>query len=142
MAEMNTQDFLASVLLELASTAAQSAAYPQWTDDFSRKEVREVWSDQQAPLRKQRDRRVTVAQLREISKEQLRFLGFRTWDDSGLQLIPLWAFNYIADGEVLCCIDKAELRKGIDNIDLDVRGGCIAFGFLLQPAATGTTEQG
>jgi hypothetical protein len=44
-------------------------------------------------------------------------------------LIPLWAFNYIADGEVLTCIDGTTAIFGKDKVDNDVRFGCIAHGF-------------
>ncbi len=126
--EQTAAEFLRSVLRETATTAAQTAAYPSWSDEYSRKEIRECWADQDAPLRKQRQRRVTVAELLAAPRMTLLDLGFGNWDGE-LMVIPLWAFNYIADGETLTAIDGDTVVKGTDPIDLDVRGGCIAFGF-------------
>lgn len=124
----STEDYLSSVLTELATAAAMGAAYPSWKDDFARKEVREVWTDQGALLRRARYRRVTVAELDQMTPEARMRLGFGHWDEK-LTVIPLWVFNYIADGEVLTCIDGSQSVKGRDEIDLDVRFGCITYGF-------------
>ena len=57
-------------------------------------------------------------------------LNFGRWsDDSQLRLIPLYLWHCIANGEVLTCIDGKTKIKGLDEIDLDVRFGCIAYGF-------------
>jgi hypothetical protein len=125
---MNTEDFLFTLLHEIASTAAQGAAYHSWSDDFARKEVQEVWEDLSAPLRRARNRRVTVAEMSALSVPTLRRLGFKAWDD-GLTVVPLWVFHYLADGETLTCINGESVVKGKATIDLDVRGGCLAYGF-------------
>jgi len=49
--------------------------------------------------------------------------------DGTIRLIPLWAYNYVGDGETLVSIDGSPAVKGKDEIDLDVRFGCIAYGF-------------
>ena len=123
-----TGEYLGYVLQELACAAASGAAYEKWSDEFARDEVREVWHDAPAPLRKPRDRRVTILELRELSDRDRQLLGFRKWDEN-LVTIPLWAFNYIADGEVLTSIQGDTKIKGKDEIDLDHRGGCIAWGW-------------
>lgn len=124
----DTEDFLFKVLAELASTAASTAAYENWSDEFSRQEIREVWWDTPAPLRRLLGRTITISELREINKQILLNLGFRYWDTS-LICIPLWVYNYIRDGEVLISINGETKTKGQDEIDLDIRRGCIAFGF-------------
>lgn len=124
---MSKLSFLQSVLVEIASTAAQCAAY-KWSDDFCRKELREVWTDSGAALRKQRIERVTVADLRDISLADLLAIGFRKWDGR-LILIPLWALNYIAAGEELISISENTALSGSENVDTDVRAVCIAYGF-------------
>lgn len=125
---MNTGEYLNSVFRELASIAAQTAAYDKWSDEFSRKEIREVWRDDTAPLRHARNRRVRIDELVKVDRVTLVNLGFGSWDGK-LMLIPLWAFNYIADGEALKSIGGKTAVKGVDEIDLDVRFGCVAYGF-------------
>lgn len=142
-----TKDFLQSVLRELACGAAQGCAYATesnvdaegyyqsgWTADFARKKVDEVWRDTAAAFRPERKTRVSVAELRDLTARELRDLGFVPWNET-LTCIPLWALNYIADGEALTAIDGDTVIKGQDAIDLDVRAGCVAFGFAPPTAA-------
>lgn len=130
---MNATDvfnFLSSILREIATSASMSAAYDTWDNEFCRKEVKEVWYDIDAPLRRARNRTVTASEVLSLSKDQLLILGFYKWDDSGLILIPLYLFNYITDDEELICINGDKKIKGHGEVDLDVRRGCIAYGFL------------
>lgn len=129
-------DYLTFAMRELCATAAMTAAYPSWDDKFSRKEVREVWNDDAAPMRKKRHRRVTMDELRSFTDDQRHTLGIGNWD-AGLRVIPLWMWNYIADGETVTSIDGSTAVKGQDEIDLDVRFGCIAYGF---PTSTKAQE--
>ncbi len=126
--ELSAFDYLTFAMRELCAAAAQTAAYPSWDDKFARKEVREVWTDAEAPMRRKRHRRVTVAELRAFTDDQRHTLGIGNWDET-LRVLPLWMFNYVADGETLTSIDGSTSIKGKDDIDLDVRFGCIAFGF-------------
>ena len=128
MTEQTTQQFLQSVLREIGTRAAMGAAYENWTSDYARKEVLEVWRDDRSVMRQPRDRKVTVEELSALPVSVLRGLGFAGWDEN-LTTIPLWAWNYIADGEVVSCIDGETAVKGKDAIDLDVRAGCIGYGF-------------
>jgi hypothetical protein len=73
---------------------------------------------------------LTTEELKQLDADELWDLGFNKFNDS-LILIPLWAFNYIKDGEVLYCIDGCKNIKGQDDIDLDIRFGCIAYGFKI-----------
>jgi len=128
MAEMTDFEFLQSVMKELCCAAAMGAAYESWDDDFARKEVREVWADGERSMRRVRARKVAVADLKSFTNEQLFALGFGRWDDK-LRLIPLWAWNYIPDGESLTSISGEIIVKGSQHDDLDVRFGCVAYGF-------------
>jgi hypothetical protein len=132
--EQNVYSALQSALLGIASRAAQSAAYEGWSDTFARQEVREVWRSEGSKLQ------ITIAQLKKLSAEELISLGFNLWDD-GHRLIPLWAFNFITDGEELVSISGDTRRKNSavtaareyehpEYTDLDVRFGCIAWGFM------------
>lgn len=54
------------------------------------------------------------------------------WDEAD---DPLWLltpdeFAMVPDGSTLVCISGETGVKGRDEIDLDTRGGCIAWGFL------------
>ena len=124
-------DKIFSILNEIAGAAAQSAAYDQWTPDFCKKELKEVWGNLESPMRRKRNITLTVLDLQNLPKDVLLLAGFCMWDDK-LLLVPLWIFNYIANGEVLTCINGRDVIKGTDNIDLDVRNGCTAYGFLYQ----------
>jgi hypothetical protein len=137
--EIDTEALLYTVLRSLANRAAQGAAYSSWSDEFARKEVREVWADKPSIFRERIVQRVTVADLQAVPVESLNLLGFGNWDDD-LTLIPLWAWNYIADGEELTSINGETKRKGVEEIDLDVRFGCIACGFKTAAKATGETK--
>lgn len=118
--------FLFSILNSIASAAASGAAYQSWPDDFARKEARDAW----AGIDRGWGQKLTVKQLQTVRGPDRQKLGFSKWDDEGvLILIPLWAFNVIADGEELTSISGETKIKGQDEIDLDVRFGCIAWGF-------------
>jgi hypothetical protein len=116
------EKILRSALLTVAMRAAMGAAYPTWSDEFARKEVRDTWSDTSEQF--------TLMELARVPEGVLRNYGFSRWsEEDDLMLVPLWAFNRIADGEHLICIDGTNAIKGTDDVDLDVRGGCLAFGF-------------
>lgn len=121
--------FLRNVQREMLSAASQGAAYTNWADEFARKEISAVWKDSADAMRKARNRRITLTELAAMTEEELYSLGCSWWDGT-LMVVPLWMYNYIADGEEFSCIDKTKAIKGKDTIDLDVRGGCIAFGFI------------
>jgi hypothetical protein len=119
--------FLHNVSRDILSRAAQASAYAKWPDDFARKEVREAWTGENRGW----DLHLTVAQLQTLTPDERERFGFGLWDDAGPVLLPLWAFNIVADGETLFSINGATAVKGQDEIDLDVRFGCIAWGFAL-----------
>lgn len=135
------EKLLWSVAFSLANNAACGAAYKKsWGADYALKTNEEIWTNQDSfGAWKRKPSLVTVKDLREIGVESLRQLGFSVWDEKGLVLIPIYAYNYIADGETLVCIDGKEVVKTAESremgsanyIDLDVRAGCIAFGFKL-----------
>ena len=49
------------------------------------------------------------------------------WNEK-LWLFTIDEFNKLPDGIELTCIDGEKVIKGVDDIDLDTRGTCIAFG--------------
>ncbi len=129
IADAPTKDFLQWVMRSIATRASMGMAYRKnWTPEFTCEEIDEIWSDKRSVLRDETKRRVSLAELRDLSKDELGALGFIPWN-ADLVCIPLWAWNYIADGETLTSIDGDTAVKGTDPIDLDVRAGCIAYGF-------------
>lgn len=126
----NTYSYLMSIAHEMLNAAACGASYSNWSDDFARTNVREVWTDTNAPYRKRRNRRVSISEIKSMSTDEWDSLGIRRWDEQ-LRVLPLWMYNYVADGERLTCIDGKVVTKGTDAIDDDVRGGCIAYGFIV-----------
>ncbi len=125
MTTESPETFLFGVLRKIATQASMGAAYEQWTDEFSRKKVREVWGN------KQGKRFLSKEEIMGINRSSLWTLGFANWDGK-LVLIPLWAFHCIAPGEEVVSISGETKVIGKDEIDLDVRGGCIALGFKEQ----------
>jgi hypothetical protein len=134
-AALSPQDLLFNVRNRIVNAASMAVAYREsWTPDFGIKEIAEAWESGDAPYR------LKVDDLIGIGDDDLYALGFRTWDGA-LTLIPLWAYRLIADGEVLHSINGdtgtvgAMTAEGRPEIDLDVRFGCIAYGFT-KPAAS------
>lgn len=129
----DTEMKLQSARAFLATRAAMASCYRKsWGDKYAMKEIQEAWSGQDLAGS------ITVDALCEISDERLDALGFGSWDGA-LRLIPLWAWNLIADGEMLQSINGSVEVKGTDEIDLDVRFGCIAHGFK-KPGAVAAVE--
>lgn len=118
---------LHNVLMELVISASEASAYKNWSDEFARKDVRRVWENVTDGLRKKRDIALTLADLQRLSDDHLYDLGFQHWDETTV-LIPLWCWNYIQDGITLTDISGDSVQKTQD-LDLDCRGGCTAYGF-------------
>lgn len=99
-------------------------SYENWSDELSYKEVKESYANIKEQLSE------IIGDITELSVDELKELGFKKWEEeSELYLIPLWAFDLIPDGTVLESISDERAIKGKDEIDLDVRIGCIAWGF-------------
>ena len=97
---------------------AQAFEYENWSDDFKLKEIREGYDE----FMKQE------VDFTNFSKEELLEIGFSMWDEK-LILMPLWAFHICIDDTILTSIDDDEKIKGKDEIDTDIRFGCLAWGF-------------
>ena len=119
-------NLLKNIRDNLLNIAAQVAAY-SWDDEYARRALRSAWGSEKSALAEALST-VSVAQLQTLSEDERRILCFHNWDET-LVLIPLWAFNAVADGETLISINGSVKVKGRDEIDMDVRAGCIAWGF-------------
>jgi len=127
--EPSVYQFLLTVLREIAGRASEGAAYRKnWGDEFCCDQVAEAWKDTEGSMRSPWMRKINAAEFWSMTAEEQTQLGFGLWDDSGLRLIPLWAFHYIEDDAELTSISgEKELKREVK--DLDVRFGCIASGF-------------
>lgn len=76
----------------------------------------------------------------ELTFEDMRKLGFRQWDKSGLQLIPLWLFPYIKSGSVIVSINGDTLKFSASEEDNDHRFGLLSFGVIVEPKAAELAE--
>jgi hypothetical protein len=97
----------------------------EWSDEYCRKQAVEA-------LEKCRDYLLPGGwnEIIALPTKALLRIGFRTWDDSGLLLIPLWLWSLVPDGMELTCINGKKAVKGKDDINLDHRSGCLAYGFV------------
>lgn len=108
------------------SVQAGITYYEKRSDEFSYKEIKESYLNIKEHLS------VILGDITKLSKEELNILGFEKWEEErDLYLIPLWAFDLIPDGTELESIGGDKVIKGKDEIDLDVRFGCIAYGLKL-----------
>ena len=74
----------------------------------------------------------------QLTLDEMTSLGFRKWDESGLQLIPLWLFPYIQPGSVITDIfGITSTFSGKE--DKDNRFGLLSFGVV--PKASKSTER-
>lgn len=68
--------------------------------------------------------------LREMTKEQLKDLGFAAWDETGLMLIPGEWYDFIPKGWEVIDIsgNREKFEPGVT--DNDIRFGCLAVGII------------
>lgn len=106
-------------------SAAEVHQYKSWKDGFARNNIEEAFT-------KSADRigKITVDELRQLSKDELYQHGFGNWDGT-LVLLPIWFYDFIADGEELISIMGNVTIVGKDHFDTDHRGGFLAYGFNL-----------
>lgn len=120
-----TAQKLSQIMAHLATQAACACAFPSWDDAYARNKCKEAWTDTYA-LSEPFGWRFTIEELAVLSHEELWMAGFRMWDEE-MYVIPLYLVNFIKRGEVVTNIfGDTHL---IDECDLDIRFGCIAYGF-------------
>lgn len=120
----NLNTVMSNVSKILMNNIQMGLSYEGWSDEFSYKKIKEKYTNIKEELKD------IVGDITALSLEELKELGFSKWsEESELQLIPLWAFDLIPDGTELESISGNKAVKGKGEIDLDVRFGCIAWGF-------------
>lgn len=105
----------------LSGLVANICSYNNWSDDFCRKEIRDLYS--------RLIKEFNEVDFTQFTMDELKQLDFKMWDDNTI-LMPVWVIDCLKDGTVLTTIDGNEVtfdkNRGLDK---DERFGCTAYGF-------------
>jgi hypothetical protein len=97
------------------------SSYDNWSDDFCRKEVRDLYDELIKYFKGVDFTQFTIGELKE--------LDFGMWDDNTI-LMPSWALDCIPTGTVLTSINGEYITYQEDKkLDKDTRFGVTAYGF-------------
>ena len=110
---------------------SQGAAYEGWSDAHARKSAREYWTNSTRQLQ---GWTFGIDDLQQVSVRDLKFLGFRQWDADDSMLLPLWLYPHMVKSEQWFNI-RGNPVELCNEIDLEIRGGCIACWFRHEPVA-------
>lgn len=109
----------------LLTKIGEITAYPSWSDEFCRKEVKEI---QIKLLDFLTEKLPTPDKVPGMTKDVVIDLGFIKWNEE-LFLIPLWLVPYLdPESQVISISDEVTSLSMADN---DHRMGMIAYGFKL-----------
>ena len=98
-----------------------------WSADYKQKQLEESFEAFYKSLWKTEN--IPLIDLSEMTVETALELRFQKWDsDSNLYLIPLWFKPLIPIGIELTCINGEKIVYDGNNIDDDIRFGCLAYG--------------
>ena len=113
------------LLSRTMSIIAQPVEYAKgWSDEFARSETKKYMEKLQKTVKEE-------VNLTQFTDRELGMLGFQRWSAAcGMQLVPLWAVKALRDGTKLYSIDGEVAIVGKDEIDNDVRFGCIPYGIM------------
>jgi len=102
---------------------SQVKEYKNWSNEFCRNEVEEYMKNFENALKD--------IDFTKFTKEELYNVGCSPYDDK-LICIPIWLYNVLPDGVDLYSIFGGQYIKGKDDIDKDIRFGCMAYGFKFE----------
>lgn len=126
---MNTIDKLKTARRRVLNAAATVNEYKgSWEVEYSFQELARGLTNakdfgyEQIPV-------ITQDELKQLDRETLYEFGFGNWDDK-LVLIPLWLVGFMDGSETVTSI--MDNHDTLSACDKDVRGGCIAWGFIKQ----------
>jgi len=118
---------------KMCSNLIASISSYNWSDEFCRKEVKELY----AKLIKEFEN----VDFTQFTLEELKQLDFNMLDDDTI-LMPVWAIDCLPDGAIVMSINGDEITfdksKGLDK---DVRFGCTAYGFSKSQLRDSAIEQ-
>lgn len=112
----------------LNAAAAVNEYRKSWGVDFSFKELSRGFSNtkdfgySEIPV-------ITQDELKQLDRKTLYEFGFGNWDGR-LVLIPLWLVGFMDGSETVTSIAGDHDTETLSACDKDVRGGCIAWGFV------------
>ena len=102
-----------------------------WSAEYKQKQLQEFFETFYKSLYKKEN--ISLIDLSEMSVETARELRFKKWsNDSNLYLIPLWFKPLIPVGTELTCIDGEKIIYDGNNIDDEIRCGCLAYGIEIR----------
>lgn len=108
----------------LANVMAESYNY-NWSAEFKANEIKNNFDKFYESAKK------LDLDLDKLTVDELKEMRFGKWDDeSNLWLIPLWFVPLLPVGIELTTISGEKVKYTGDNIDLDIRFGCIAYGIV------------
>lgn len=110
-----------------ANKVAETVQYESWSDEFSRKEIRNATALMLEELKKHID-------WDNLTKEDAIELRFKRWDEDipDLFLIPLYLLPIVPFGTELTSIFGDKILYNGSNVDKDNRFGCIAYGIEIK----------
>ena len=108
-----------------ANKIAETVQYESWSDAFCREEIKKSTNAFLEELKKYID-------WNNITKEEAKELRFGKWDDeSNLYLIPLYLLPILPIGTEVTNIFEEKIIYDGNNLDNDIRFGCIAYGIII-----------
>lgn len=118
---------ITNLLVWYANRVAETALYTNWSDEFCRQEIKSATDGLLDEIRKQID-------WDHLTREEALELGFRRWSDDqpDLYLLPLYLLPILPAGTKLICINGKEVIYDGYNVDMDTRGGLIAYGICIK----------
>ena len=110
-----------------ANKVAETVQYDIWSDEFCRKEIKESTETFLKAMKKYID-------WNNLTKEEAWELRFRRWDEDvpNLYLIPLYLLPILPIGTEVTSISGDKIIYDGQNLDNDVRFGCIAYGIEIK----------
>lgn len=111
-------------LTYMANKTAETVAYGgSWGVEFCQKEIKEAHNKLVEELRKHID-------WNNLTVDDCKELRFNQWSDElPIWLIPIWLLDVIPAGMELTCISGEKVVfNSKEDIDIDTRFGCLAYG--------------
>jgi hypothetical protein len=103
-----------------ANMVSQVTKYESWSDEFSRSEIKKLYSK---IIKEFKGIDFTV-----FTEEELKKLGFKNWDEE-IILAPIWVIECLSEGTEMTSISGNTIKVGDEELDLDIRMGVTAYGF-------------
>ena len=124
----------------LANSMAECTAYDSWSAELKERHIKEAFETFYNSLKK--DTNKHLVDLETMTAEKAKELRFRRWDENmpNLWLLPLWFVPILPIGTELTSIFGEKLVYDGNNIDLDIRFGCIAYGIELPQPPKGEPQ--